>query len=133
MPVINRSVAFILIVGAVLLFIIVLPACNSFHRNKSHAAVPTASIKEGKALAEVYCQSCHMLPDPAQVNAGSWEKGVLPNMGPRLGIFQHYLQFYPSGRNDPTLKGFYPEKPVLTPTQWQHIINYYSATSPDTL
>ena len=109
-------------------------ACDSFHRNKSHAAVPTASIKEGRALAEEYCQSCHALPDPSLLNAASWERGVLPHMGPRLGIFQHFLQTYPSSRNDGRLpRDFYPAKPVLTATEWQHILNYYNATSPDTL
>ncbi len=107
---------------------------ESFHRNKSHAAVPLSSIKQGNALAGVYCGSCHALPDPSQLNAESWEKGVLPNMGPRLGVFEHNFMPYRSARNDRSLpSGFYPDSPLLTSEQWQHILNYYTATSPDTL
>lgn len=114
--------------------LVLFAGCDSFHRNKSHASVPLYSIKEGKALAEVYCQSCHALPDPSLLNAASWENGVLPNMGPRLGIFRHFFQSYPSSRNDINLEpNFYPAKPLLTPQQWQNIINYYTASSPDSL
>jgi hypothetical protein len=75
-----------------------------------------------------------MLPDPAWLDAKSWEEGVLPVMGPQLGIFQHNFKSYPSSRNDKYLDGkIYPTQPLLNPSQWQSIINYYSSTSPDTL
>src|SRR5438309_472631 len=109
-------------------------SCHSFHRNKTHAAVSSSSIQQGKELAAVYCQSCHALPDPALLNASSWEQGVLPVMGPRLGIFQYGFQEYPSERYDSNLgPGFYPKTPVVTAEQWQHILDYFVATSPDTL
>jgi hypothetical protein len=64
----------------------------------------------------------------------SWEKGVLPNMGPRLGIFEFVFDTYPSYKNDPNLdSNFYPPKPLLNYQEWRHILNYYVATSPDTL
>jgi hypothetical protein len=85
-------------------------------------------------LAIKYCQSCHLLPDPSLLDAKSWEKGVLPNMGPRLGIFQYGFETYPSYRHDRDLdSNFYPSRPVLTPDEWQNIIDYYTATSPDSL
>jgi hypothetical protein len=114
--------------------LLILSSCNNFKRNKSHAAVPLSNIKSGKALAAVYCQSCHQLPDPSSLDAKSWANGVLPNMGPYLGIFNLGFQEYPSSRNDRFLdKGFYPSHPLLNNTEWQHIIDYYTATSPDTL
>lgn len=130
----ERFVAFASFAG--LLFVpalILLLGCESFHRNKSHASAPLASIKQGKALAQTYCRSCHALPDPALLDATSWEKGVLPDMGQRLGIFQHDSTDA-SGSNGMWLPpDFYPTVPVITEEQWQHIRNYYTATSPDTL
>jgi FG-GAP-like repeat len=114
--------------------LMLLPGCDSFHRNRSHAQVPISSINEGKALAAVYCKTCHSLPDPSLLNATIWERGVLPAMGPRLGIFQHGFEEYPSNRFDMNLgPNFYPAAPVLTQQQWQHIIDYYTASSPDSL
>jgi hypothetical protein len=110
-------------------------ACNNhYHRNSSHADIPLSSIREGESLAEIYCQSCHLLPDPSLLDAKSWEKGVLPNMGPRLGIFSYGRLWYPSSMNDPNIgKGFYPSSPVLGQEQWRDLMNYYIATAPDSL
>ena len=75
-----------------------------------------------------------MLPDPSLLDATSWEKGVLPNMGPRLGIFYYGNEAYPSYKNDQNIdRNFYPSQPILSYEEWQHIIDYYTATSPDSL
>jgi hypothetical protein len=111
-----------------------LSACKDYHRNKTYAAVPESSIVRGEELATIHCQSCHLLPDPALLDADSWATGVLPQMGPRLGIFKHNYQYYPSMIKDPFLdSNYYPSKPTLDATDWQHLMNYYLATSPDTL
>ncbi len=111
-----------------------LSSCQTGYRNKSHAAVSDESIQKGKALAVQYCGTCHTLPDPAWLNAASWEVGVLPQMGPRLGIFEHNYQFYPSSRGESYVDAAtYPAKPLLGEAEWQSIIDYYTATSPDSL
>ncbi|WP_431214810.1 hypothetical protein ACQ86N_08670 [Puia sp. P3] len=86
----------------VLSLFVLFVSCNRLPRNKSHAGVPEESVLEGRRLAAVYCQSCHELPDPALLNAKSWEKGVLPQMGPRLGIFYNGFDRYPSSRGTRT-------------------------------
>lgn len=109
-------------------------SCTDDPRNTTHRNVSLASVEKGKGLAAKYCQSCHMLPDPSLLDAKTWEKGVLPQMGPRLGIFSHQSQDYPSYVKDPNVgAAYYPEKPIVTDEEWQHILNYYTATSPDTL
>lgn len=114
--------------------LVVTSGCNEFHRNQTHPEISNADIRDGKALAATYCGSCHALPDPALLDAKTWEKGVLPVMGPRLGIFQHNLQEYPSYKYDMSLdKNYYPAQPVVKPDEWQKIMAYYIATSPDTL
>jgi hypothetical protein len=129
----NRIYIYVILSVFILSGLLFLPACKYYHRNQSHANVPTSSIRQGEALAQVYCQSCHILPDPALLDAHSWEKGVLPEMGPRLGIFNYNFERYPSERRDSNLKGFYPSQPLLKLNEWQHILDYYTATSPDSL
>lgn len=97
----------------------------------SHCKGP---IEKGEALAIKHCQSCHMLPEPSLLDAKSWDEGVLPNMGPMMGIFRHQYQQYPSGKNDRNLdSNFYPKQPLLSPVEWQQIIDYYTATSPGSM
>jgi hypothetical protein len=115
--------------------IVALFACgDEWHRNAAHADVPAESIRKGARLAAKHCQSCHLLPYPSLLDATSWEKGVLPHMGPRLGIFAYGFERYPASPNNPHLpKGFYPSNPVLSFVDWQNIIDFYTATSPDSL
>ena len=110
-------------------------SCNNknYKRNSTHQYVSSESIEKGQKLSKMFCQSCHMLPDPSLLDAKSWEKGVLPHMGPRLGIFDYKLQSYPRSRDLSIGPDFYPSYPVLSPADWQNILDYYEATSPDSL
>ena len=115
-------------------FVFLFSCREDIHKNNSHADTSSSSIKSGKELAVKYCQSCHLLPDPSLADSKTWEKGILPNMGPRLGIFFYNSQKYPSAKYDINLGGnFYPSQPLLSLQEWQNIIDYYTATSPDTL
>src|SRR3954468_3326784 len=67
--------------------IIFMFGCNNYQKNSSHQQTSNSSIAAGKQLARTYCASCHQLPDPSMLDRKSWENGVLPQMGPRLGIF----------------------------------------------
>jgi len=109
-------------------------SCKQFHRNQSHKQISDSSVESGEILAKKYCQSCHAFPEPSLLDVNSWENGVLPNMGPRLGIFYYNWKEYPSLRRDRNLPaGYYPSQPLLKPEEWQHILDYYLATAPDIL
>ncbi|MEO5592956.1 MAG: VCBS repeat-containing protein [Chitinophagaceae bacterium] len=113
---------------------ICLSSCKELKKNKLHQDIPDESIEKGKLLAATYCQSCHLLPDPSELNAAAWEDGVLPAMGPRLGIYAYGFKRYPSYKNEKdTPHDYYPEKSVLNSLQWQNIIDYYTSMSPDSL
>jgi hypothetical protein len=115
-------------------FMVILVSCGRDPRNGSHGQVPMSSIRQGERLAQSYCGSCHLVPDPSLLDSRSWEKGVLPEMGPRLGIFAYGFQLYPNRRRDTNIgKGYYPSQPLLSFDDWQHILDYYTATSPDSL
>src|SRR3982750_1784356 len=79
---------------------ITISSCGGYHRNKTYAAIPEESVEAGEKLAAIHCQSCHELPDPGLLDVASWQEGVLPQMGPRLGIFKHNFRYYPSFKKD---------------------------------
>lgn len=114
-------------------FLLLASCKSSYRKNQSHADVPNSSIRKGEQLAKEYCQSCHMLPDPALLDSKSWENSVLPQMGPRLGVLNFGLKNYPRVRDNYIGSDFYPSKPLLSTDEWQNIVDYYTATSPDTL
>lgn len=124
----------LLAINACVFFVTIAVSCNQYKKNSTHADVPDENIDDGKALAAIYCASCHLLPDPSVLNAASWEKGVLPAMAPRLGIFFNGFKEYTSAKFDRNIgASFYPSKPVINSIQWQHIIDYYTALAPDSL
>jgi hypothetical protein len=119
---------------AIFLLLLVIVSCKSYHRNKTFKDVKLSSIKRGDALAQRYCQSCHLLPDPSLLDAKTWKEGALPYMGPNLGLFEFGFDQYPSMRGDRFLdKNYYPSQPMVQLDEWQSIMDYYSATSPDSL
>lgn len=119
---------------AIAILLVPFISCKSYHRNKTFKDVPLASIKKGEELAKKYCQSCHELPDPSLLDAKTWNEGALPYMGPNLGLFEYGFDKYPSMRGDHYLdKNYYPSKPMVSFEEWQNIIDYYTATSPDSL
>lgn len=107
--------------------------CSDIKRNNSHRKISNSDIRKGRKLAKKYCQSCHALPDPELLDSKTWENGALPAMGPRLGIFEWNGVAYPFSRFDMNVGYYYPSEPLLKQEEWQNIINYYIATSPDTL
>jgi hypothetical protein len=116
-----------------LLTVYLLYSCNEGSAS-GYRGIPRSHIEEGRKLAALYCSSCHQFPDPSLLDKGSWEKTVLPAMGPRLGIFYYNGKDYPSSRRDPNISlSFYPSKPLVDPEQWGRILEYYIAKSPDTL
>ena len=101
---------------------------------KNVAVISEATIQKGKVLSAEYCQSCHLAPDPSTLTKSVWQEGVFPNMGPHVGIFKYKGSNYPSYLSDPLVpKFYYPKQPLLTNEEWQNIIDYYTASAPETL
>jgi hypothetical protein len=130
----SRGFADHIVSGLIVFGFLFLIGCKNDHRNRSHPEITDADIQKGKDLATLYCQGCHSLPDPSLLDSKHWEQTELPYMGPRLGIFSHNLERYPSSKNDMYLsKDFYPAKPLISAQEWQYLMDYYIATSPDSL
>ncbi len=135
MHTIKRSFSILLFAAFIYSFLFVfIPGCHNISRNNTHPEIAEESIERGKSLSAVYCQSCHSLPDPSLADTHTWEKGILPNMGPKLGIFKFENKAYPYFKYDFNLShDFYPLKPLLKPDEWKSIMDYYMATSPDSV
>lgn len=132
----TRSFLFLIIVLSLICFFIIIlsSSCKENNKNRTQNEIIKESLIKGKRLASMHCGSCHLLPDPSLLNKKSWEKGVLPHMGPMLGIFEHRYHRYPSNVNDKNLsEGFYPSKPLINADEWESINNYYITASPDSL
>lgn len=131
---INKKGKFCIYLAAVIFPALLITSCSDIKRNNTHKDIALSSIEKGKELAVLHCQSCHLLPDPSLVDTKTWETGILPQMGPRLGVFFYKNKSYPSYKFDVNLTpGYYPSKALISEEYWQHIIDYYIATSPDTM
>jgi FG-GAP-like repeat len=116
--------------GTTMAFTCLLLSACQWSSNRKNSNDP--ALIQGQALAAKYCQSCHVLPDPNWVDATTWEKGILPMMGPRLGIFSHQGKRYKVNKYEVSITGdFYPTQPLLTEIEWQKIIDYYVRLAPE--
>jgi hypothetical protein len=92
---------------------------------------PEKKEDEGLSLARTYCGSCHKVPPPDHLDKNSWLTGVLPQMGPRLGISSFQGSQY--RRNAAAPPQFYPDQPIISQDEWNKIVNYFYDNAPDTL
>jgi hypothetical protein len=95
-------------IGAGIYLLVLLYSCNNPARDAAGRPIADSSLEKGRLLAATHCGSCHLLPDPSLLNKKTWEEGVLPVMRRQVG-------------------------PTLTSVQWQHIIDFYTGSAPDTL
>ena len=129
----RRIVLQLFFVFIIFTLMLLLPSCKNYYRNSTHKDVSISSIEKGEALAKIYCQSCHVLPDPSMLDTKTWEKGVLPERGPRLGIFNFGFEIYPTVKDKNLSSDFYPSLSVMSLNDWQNILDYFVATSPNSL
>ena len=89
------------------------------------------------ATYKTYCGGCHALPDPGQLTKAMWEKSLLPDMGARLGIrpegYDPYDKIERSERMIMEAKELYPEKPLISESDWEAIVQYVMENAPDAL
>ena len=90
-----------------------------------------------KQLAEAYCGSCHVFPEPDLLSKSIWDQRVLKDMGRRLGIgTEGYDPFKNRSMFDVFMirrSGIYPEDTLILKEDWDKIINYYLQEAPDEL
>src|SRR5205085_4047523 len=86
--------------------------------------------ERGHRLAQIYCQTCHLFPEPTLLDKATWEQGALPDMAPWLGLAKPKLERRRDGEVI-TEADVFPPAPVISPQDWEAIRNYYKEAAPD--
>ncbi len=80
----------------------------------------------GERLARTYCQSCHVLPAPSDLDKATWVSKVFPMMRRYMG-----LDPLPQHNTLPhDLQAFYPTSPSMTEDEWFAIAQWYIDRAP---
>ncbi len=86
---------------------------------------------------QIYCGSCHLVPDPASLSKDIWEASILPRMGIRLGI--------PNAKLDPLqrlsmaeqieLRKYNLDKyeKIIEDDEWERLKKYVIDLAPDSI
>lgn len=84
----------------------------------------------GEQLANAYCGSCHLKPEPEILPTYIWTEKVLPDMRKRMGLYlpEDFGQALPEDLGVP--KGVYSEIPLIRKENWDKILTYYQENSP---
>jgi len=95
----------------------------------STSRVETAELRRGAGLARVFCQTCHLFPEPALLDKGTWEREALPFMSKWLGISPMNLDLRP-GKKYVEAAGVFPKAPILSLEDWNALCRYYIDAAP---
>lgn len=104
------------------------------------ATAPTASLirpespadilAQGRELARVHCQGCHLQPEPDQLDKVTWYDQTLPRMSIRLGFMPQSIDRHPEAD---LLKasGRFAATPYIPLSDWKAITNFYVSSAPE--
>ena len=96
------------------------------------AMIALGSCNEEKntseALAKKHCGSCHLFPEPTELDKMTWKQKVLPVMGKLMGVSQ--LGQHPFEESDRIIGN---EQSSLPAEDWQKIVTYYVSNAPTSL
>lgn len=105
------------------------PRVSGGHKtNVSSLSTKGGDAERGHRLAQTYCLSCHLFPEPELLNKSAWEQGALPMMAPWLGLAKPDLE----RRSDGEIieANVFPSSPILSQQDWQAIQSYYKEAAP---
>lgn len=116
--------------------LIALFSCNPISERKqpppSLTQLASADLNlDGEQLANAYCASCHVKPEPEVLDKTTWKDKVLPDMRKRMGLVidEDFGTLMPIDMDVP--KGIYSEVPLIKRKDWDKILDYYLANSPE--
>jgi len=117
-------------------FLTVLFGCNPISDRKQ----PPLTLEQlaasdlnltGERLAEAYCGSCHLKPEPDVLDRITWETKVLPDMRKRMGLYleEDFGTELPEDSGVPP--GIYSKAQLIKREDWAKIQEYYLSSAPD--
>ena len=87
-------------------------------------------LAQGRELAQLHCQGCHLQPEPDQLDKATWYEQTLPRMSIRLGFMPQSIDRHPEAD---LLKasGRFATTPYIPVSDWKAITNYYVSSAPE--
>jgi hypothetical protein len=91
---------------------------------------PSEFLAQGRDLARLHCQGCHLQPEPDQLDKVTWYEQTLPRMSIRLGFMPQSIDRHPESD---LLKasGRFATTPYIPLSDWKAITNYYVSSAPE--
>lgn len=86
---------------------------------------------EGEKLAQTYCASCHLFPEPNLLDKTTWKNNVLPVMATQLGLQIVNGEAYPNIQKG--ADGKFESIASITPEEWAKIVAFYGENAPENL
>lgn len=86
---------------------------------------------EGEKLAQTYCASCHLFPEPNLLDKITWKNNVLPVMAQQLGLQIVNGEVYPDIQKGDN--GKFESVASITPEEWAKIVAFYGENAPEKL
>lgn len=86
---------------------------------------------EGEKLAQTYCASCHLFPEPTLLDKTTWKNNVLPVMAQQLGLQIVNGEAYPDIQKGDN--GKFESVASITPEEWAKIVAFYGENAPEKL
>lgn len=86
---------------------------------------------EGEKLAQTYCGSCHLFPEPSLLDKSTWKNNILPVMAKQLGLQIVNGEAYPDIQKGDN--GKYESVSSISPEDWKKIVAYYQENAPEKL
>ncbi|TXE12265.1 FG-GAP repeat domain-containing protein [Algoriphagus aquimarinus] len=85
----------------------------------------------GEQLANAYCASCHVKPEPEILDKNTWKDKVLPDMRMRIGLYlpEDFGNPLPEDLGVPP--GIYSKRALIRREDWDKIHAYYMENAPD--
>ena len=96
------------------------------------SACEKTEVRE-RRLAEQYCSSCHLFPEPGLLDKKTWMNSVLPRMGVQLGLNTFDYQSDVPVKDIMTFLSTIPAQPVIKEDEWESIKSYYEKNAPESM
>lgn len=107
----------------------VLFSSNSAGQEAATKRESRASLERGRELAQKYCSTCHLFPEPELLTKTAWIHHIQPDMAKWLGIERVDYEGMADGKILLEAK-LYPTAPLLAENDWFAIWDYYRAVAP---
>ena len=93
---------------------------------------PDSTDSEGRRLAKLHCQSCHIFAEPDLLDRTTLREWALPTLAKILGLPQELAGLPPKKQERGVeTPGVYPDEPLIPVEAWAPIVEYYLEAAPE--